>query len=79
MLKVLAQAPERWSKIYCLSRRPGVIKEGLSRNAGHVALDFLKRPEGIAGVRTFHKIEVGSVLADELTMLATMYIGSGCG
>lgn len=39
LLKVLAQAPERWTKIYCLSRRPPAIKEGLPRNAEHVALD----------------------------------------
>ena len=29
MLRVLAQAPERWSKIYCLSRKPPAIPEGL--------------------------------------------------
>jgi hypothetical protein len=48
----------------------------------------LKRPEEIADVRMFHKIEVGSVLADELTISATMYsfslicrhdLGGGCG
>jgi hypothetical protein len=50
MLEVLAQAPERWTKIYCLSRRPPAIKGGLPRNAEHVALDFLKRPEEIAAV-----------------------------
>jgi hypothetical protein len=50
MLKVLAQAPERWTKIYCLSRRPPAIKEGVPRNAEHVALDFLKRPEEISDV-----------------------------
>jgi hypothetical protein len=50
MLEVLGQAPERWTKIYCLSRRPPAIKEGLPKNAEHVALDFLKRPEEIADV-----------------------------
>jgi nucleoside-diphosphate-sugar epimerase len=50
MLKVLAQAPERWTKIYCLSRRPPAIKGGLPSNAEHVALDFLKKPEEIAAV-----------------------------
>jgi hypothetical protein len=29
MLRVLAQAPGRWSKIYRLSRRPPAIPEGL--------------------------------------------------
>ena len=64
MLKVLGQAPERWTKIYCLSRRPPAIKEGLPNNAEHVALDFLKRPEEIAdvlkekGIKAYaHKIQ----------------------
>ena len=50
MLKVLAEAPERWTKIYCLSRRPPAIKEGLPKNAEHIALDFLNKPEEIAAV-----------------------------
>ena len=50
MLKVLAEAPERWSKIYCLSRRPPAIADGLPPNAEHVALDFLKQPDEIAEV-----------------------------
>ena len=61
MLKVLAQAPERWTKIYCLSRRSPEIKEGLPRNAEHVALDFLKRPEEIADVRMFRQISYGAM------------------
>ena len=48
MLRVLSQAPERWSKIYCLSRRPPLIPGGLPKNAEHIALDFLKEPEEIA-------------------------------
>lgn len=50
MLKVLAQSPERWSKIYCLSRRPPAIPGGLPKNAEFVSLDFLKEPEEIAEV-----------------------------
>ncbi|KAK5203306.1 hypothetical protein LTR41_010949 [Exophiala xenobiotica] len=50
MLKVLSQAPQRWSKIYCLSRRPPLIDNGLPPNAEHIALDFLKDPEDIASV-----------------------------
>ena len=45
MLRVLAQAPERWSKIYCLSRRPPEIPERLPKNAEHIALDFMKSEE----------------------------------
>lgn len=50
MLRVLSEAPERWSKIYCLSRRPPAIPNGLPKNAEHIALDFLKDPEEIAKV-----------------------------
>jgi len=61
MLKVLAQASERWTKIYCLSRRPPAVKEGLPRNAEHIALGFLKRREEIADVRTFRQISYGAM------------------
>jgi len=47
MLRVLAQAPERWSKICCLSRRPPAIPEGPPKNAEHIALNFMKEPEEI--------------------------------
>lgn len=46
MVKVLAAAPERWSKIYCLSRRPPPdyffddLGEGAAR-VEHVEVDFL--------------------------------------
>jgi hypothetical protein len=50
MLRVLAEAPERWTKIYCLSRRPPAIHNGLPAHAEHIALDFLKGPEEIAKV-----------------------------
>ncbi len=53
MLKVLAAAPTRWKKIYCLSRRPppdyffSDLGEGASR-VEHVCADFLSKPEEIA-------------------------------
>jgi hypothetical protein len=50
MLRVLAEAPERWTKIYCLSRRPPAILDGLPPQAEHIALDFLKESEEIAKV-----------------------------
>lgn len=50
MLRVLAEAPERWAKIYCLSRRPPAIHDGLPPQAEHIALDFLEEPEEIAKV-----------------------------
>ena len=47
---MLAAAPERWSKIYCLSRRPPPdyffdgVEEGRER-VEHVEADFLANPE----------------------------------
>ncbi|KIW06944.1 uncharacterized protein PV09_02605 [Verruconis gallopava] len=48
MVRVLAESPERWSKIYCLSRRPPQLP--LPPNAEHIPLDFLQQPEAIADV-----------------------------
>lgn len=50
MLRVLAESPERWTKIYCLSRRPPAIPDGLPAHAEHIALDFLQEPEDIARI-----------------------------
>jgi hypothetical protein len=50
MLRVLAQSPNRWKKIYCLSRRPPIVPGGLPTNAEHIPLDFLKDPKDIAAV-----------------------------
>jgi hypothetical protein len=53
MLKVLAAAPERWSKIYCLSRRSPPdyfftdLGEGASR-VEHICADFLSEPAELA-------------------------------
>lgn len=47
MLRVLCQSPERWTKIYCLSRRPPLIPGGLPDHVEHIAVDFLKKPEEI--------------------------------
>lgn len=46
MVRVLAQSPRRWSKIYCLSRRP--LPGGLPSNAEHIPLDFLSDPNTIS-------------------------------
>lgn len=50
MLRALSQSPQRWSKIYCLSRRPPYTPGGLPSNAEHISLDFLKSPEEIGAV-----------------------------
>lgn len=49
-VKVLAESPERWTKIYCLSRRPPAIPGGLPKHAEFVSLDFMKEPTEIASV-----------------------------
>ncbi|KAF1833745.1 NAD dependent epimerase/dehydratase family protein-like protein [Decorospora gaudefroyi] len=61
MLRVLAEDPERWSKIYCLSRRPPAIPDGLPKNAEHIPLDFLQDPEDIAKVLKNKGVEAGYV------------------
>ncbi|KAJ9616984.1 hypothetical protein H2200_000705 [Cladophialophora chaetospira] len=57
MLRVLAQSPERWTRIICLSRRPPLVEGGLPKNAEHIAVDFLKSPEDIAKVLKEHHVE----------------------
>ena len=53
MVKVLAAAPTRWSKIYCLSRRPPPdyffteLGDGAQR-VSHVEADFLGSPTKLA-------------------------------
>jgi NAD(P)-dependent dehydrogenase (short-subunit alcohol dehydrogenase family) len=72
MVRVLAAAPERWSKIYCLSRRPPPenfftdLGEGAKR-VEHVSVDFLSDPEEIAGRlrEGINKVYVLNILEDE--------------
>lgn len=53
LVRVLAAHPERWSQIYCLSRRPPPdnffedLGEGAKR-VKHIAVDFLSEPGQIA-------------------------------
>lgn len=47
-IRVLAENPERWSKVYALSRRPP--SESWPKSVEHIPLDFLKDPEEIATV-----------------------------
>ena len=56
MVKVLSGAPERWDKIYALSRRPGSYPP--SSNIVPIAIDFLEStPEAIAEVLKDHKVK----------------------
>lgn len=48
MVQVLAESPQRWKNIYCLSRRPPAVLERLPSHAEHIPCDFLKSPQEIA-------------------------------
>ena len=61
MLRVLAQSPGRWKKIYCLSRRPPAIPGGLPSHAEHIPLDFLKKPADIAEILKEHGVHADHV------------------
>ncbi|KAK6203804.1 hypothetical protein LQW54_008718 [Pestalotiopsis sp. IQ-011] len=61
MLRALGASPKRWSKIYCLSRRPPYTPGGLPANAEHVAIDFLQSPEEIAAVLREKKVRADYV------------------
>src|ERR1700743_1128369 len=50
MLKVLAEDPQRWKRIICLSRRPPVISGKKPANMEHIAVDFLTEPAQIADI-----------------------------
>lgn len=45
MIDVLVQNPERWSRIYAMSRRP---PQSSSPAVEHVPMDLLKEPEELA-------------------------------
>lgn len=54
LVRVLASAPERWSRIYCLSRRPppenfysDLGDEEVKKRVKHVSVDFLGDVQGI--------------------------------
>lgn len=55
MVKVLSDAPERWEKIYALSRRPPT--ESVASNVEHIAVDFLdSTPDQIAKILQDHQV-----------------------
>ncbi|KAJ7198984.1 NAD dependent epimerase/dehydratase family protein-like protein [Mycena pura] len=54
MVRALAASPERWSKIYCLSRRPPAV---LPPQAEFVSLDFLQPPEKIIEALQKHGVD----------------------
>lgn len=56
MMRVLLQSPERWSRVYALSRRPpppdmmALLPESQRSRVQHIAVDFLEEPTKIASV-----------------------------
>ncbi|OAP65517.1 hypothetical protein AYL99_01489 [Fonsecaea erecta] len=57
-MRVLLDSPERWSKVYALSRRPppkdmmALLPESQRSRVQHVAVDFLEDPQKIANAMT---------------------------
>lgn len=56
ILRVLAEAPERWGTIYALSRRPPTSL--INGNIKYLSVDFLEKPEEIAKTLKEHVLEV---------------------
>ena len=56
MLEALGQSPERWSKVYALSRRP--LAESYGPNMQNVLVDLLSGGEEIAKVLKENGVEV---------------------
>ena len=54
MIDILTQHPQRWEKIYAMSRRPPQTK---SSNVKHVPLDLTKEPEDMAKMSKAHGVE----------------------
>ena len=50
MLHVLSQSPERWKKVYALSRSLPHIPNVTDNQIVHVPVDLLRGPEAIAAV-----------------------------
>ena len=45
IVDVLASSPERWGKVFAMSRKPGSRKDS---NVTNIAADFLASPESLA-------------------------------
>lgn len=54
VVDVLSSSPDRWEKIYALSRRPPATE---AKNVEHVAVDLLWEPDQIASALRKHKVQ----------------------
>jgi hypothetical protein len=57
MLRVLSQAPERWTQVTALSRRPQIGSRGIGKNVKHIQVDLLQHPKEIAKILKDQQIE----------------------
>lgn len=58
IVRVLDEAPNRWSNIYTMSRRPSMVRRKWNTNLKHIPLDFLSdTPERLAQVMKDHGVK----------------------
>jgi hypothetical protein len=55
MVDVLGSNPQRWEKVYALSRRPPTTSK--ASNAEHVPVDLLWTPDKISAALLKHQVQ----------------------
>lgn len=55
MIDLLSSKPERWEKVYALSRRPPKAKK--DSNVQHVPIDLLYEPEKIVAILRKYRVQ----------------------
>ena len=56
MIDVLTQSPQRWEKVYALSRRAPKFSADAKSNVEHVPFDLLKEPSELAAQMKKHGV-----------------------
>lgn len=69
MLQVLLSTPDRWTKIYCLSRKPpsnslDETTDGIDSRVEHVVVDFLSSADKVASVLRDRQIKASVASKD---------------
>lgn len=54
VLDVLSSSPDRWEKVYAVSRRPPTTN---AKNVEHIAVDLLWEPDQVASVLRKHEVQ----------------------
>ena len=57
MIDVLTQNPQRWEKVYALSRRAPTVSTDATSNVEHVPFDLLKEPSELAAQMKEHGVK----------------------